>query len=75
MCSAFFILKGENENGKSTGLVSNCSSVNKIAEHCTKSPIIREILGGISLSQSALSRFLCLTAILCACSNWFFKSL
>lgn len=40
-----------------TGLVANCSSVNKIAEHCTKSPIIREILGGISLSQSALSRF------------------
>ena len=40
-----------------TGLVANCSSVNKIAEHCTKSPIIWEILGGISLSQSALSRF------------------
>lgn len=40
-----------------TGLVANCSSVNKIAEHCTKSPIIREILGGFSLSQSALSRF------------------
>ena len=40
-----------------SGLVANCSSVNKIAEHCLKSPIIREILGGISLSQSALSRF------------------
>lgn len=36
---------------------SDCSSVNKIAEHCTKSPIIRGILGGNSLSQSSLSRF------------------
>lgn len=40
-----------------SGLIANCSSVNKISEHCTKSPIIREILGGFSLSQSALSRF------------------
>lgn len=39
------------------GLIANCSSVNKIAEHCSDSPIIREILCGISLSQSALSRF------------------
>lgn len=40
-----------------TGLIANCSSVNKITEHCSKSPVIREILGGVSLSQSALSRF------------------
>jgi hypothetical protein len=40
-----------------SGLVANSSSVNKIAEYCTKSPIIREILGGATLSQSALSRF------------------
>jgi hypothetical protein len=39
------------------GLVANCSSVNKIAEHCSDSPIIWGILGEISLSQSALSRF------------------
>lgn len=40
-----------------SGLVSNSRSVNKIAEHCSKSPIIREILGGTTISQSALSRF------------------
>jgi hypothetical protein len=40
-----------------SGLVANSSSVNKIAEHCSKSPIIREILGGTALSQSSLSRF------------------
>ena len=40
-----------------TGLVANCSSVNKIEEQCTKSPIIWDILGGFSLSQSAISRF------------------
>ena len=40
-----------------SGLVANSSSVNKIAEHTNNSPIIREILGGAKLSQSALSRF------------------
>ncbi|MHB8065114.1 MAG: hypothetical protein ACYDG2_21270 [Ruminiclostridium sp.] len=40
-----------------SGLVSNSRSVNKIAEHCTKSPIIREIFGGATISQSSLSRF------------------
>ena len=38
-------------------LLANYSSVNRIAEHCTKSPIIHEILSVISLCQSALSRF------------------
>ena len=34
-----------------SGLIAYCSSANKITEHCSKSPIIREILAGVSLSQ------------------------
>ena len=39
------------------GLITNSSSVNKIAGHCSDSPIVKEILGGTIPSQSALSRF------------------
>src|SRR5665647_272588 len=40
-----------------SGLIANSSSVNKIAGHCSNSPIIKEVLGGTIPSQSALSRF------------------
>lgn len=39
------------------GLISNSSSVNKIAGHCNSAPVLKEILGGVTPSQSALSRF------------------
>ena len=39
------------------GLIANSSSVNKIANHCSEAPILKEILGGVLPSQSALSRF------------------
>lgn len=39
------------------GLISNSSSVNKIADYCSNAPILKEILGGVIPSQSALSRF------------------
>lgn len=39
------------------GLIANSSSVNKIAEHCSDAPVLKELLGGSVPSQSALSRF------------------
>lgn len=39
------------------GLIANSSSVNKIAGHCSDAPVLKEILGGNTPSQSALSRF------------------
>lgn len=33
------------------GLITNSSSVNKIAEHCNDSPVLKEILGGNVPSQ------------------------
>lgn len=39
------------------GLIANSNSVNKIAGHCSDAPVLKEILGGKSPSQSALSRF------------------
>lgn len=40
-----------------SGLIANCRSVNKISEHFSDSPILKEILGVSILSQSAFSRF------------------
>lgn len=40
-----------------SGLIANGSSVNKIAEHCSTTPILEEIIGKKAPSQSALSRF------------------
>ncbi|WP_245280929.1 transposase [Desulfitobacterium hafniense] len=39
------------------GIIANSSSVNKIASHCSGVPVLKEVLGGIVPSQSALSRF------------------
>ena len=39
------------------GLIANGSSVNKIAEHCSTTPILEKIIGKKAPSQSALSRF------------------
>jgi hypothetical protein len=40
-----------------SGLIANCSSVNKISEYFSDSPILKEILGVNILSQSSFSRF------------------